>query len=76
MNSTSRQEHSLEEALTAADLKKRNLEIQDLEFSSKASGRILRYIPAISALIGVAGFSFGVASFLIQNRVHVVIRGR
>ncbi|HYX71479.1 MAG TPA: hypothetical protein VE732_01805 [Nitrososphaera sp.] len=58
--------------LAAAQLEKLKLEIEDLRNKGKWDERISRYIPLISVLVTVAGFTFGVYQFRVQHKANLV----
>ncbi len=57
--------------LAEAQLEKLRLEIDDLKNKSKWDERVSRYIPLISVLVTVAGFTFGVYQFRVQHKANL-----
>jgi hypothetical protein len=53
-----------------AQLEKLRLEIQGLQSKNNWDDRVARYIPLLSVLITVAGFSFGVYQFRVQQKYN------
>jgi hypothetical protein len=53
-----------------AEMRKAELEVQDLERGRKLEGRVGRFIPIITALISIGGFISGVVIFTQQQRTE------
>ena len=70
MENSPKPTQNLEALLAEAQLEKLRLEIQSLQSKNKWDDRVARYIPLLTVLITVAGFSFGVYQFRIQQKYN------
>lgn len=62
---------SIDERIKAAQLRKLQVEIDNLERGHNWSSRIAQYIPVITALIAVSGFLFGIIQYRRQEAKHI-----
>src|SRR5712691_236031 len=64
------------ELLSAAQLEKVKLEIDELRSKQRWRNKITQFIPLISTLVAVAGFIFTVNQFIGQQKRESAIRER
>jgi hypothetical protein len=62
---------SIDERIKAAQLRKLQVEIDNLERGHSWSSRVAQYIPVITALIAVSGFLFGIIQYRRQEAKHI-----